>query len=165
MFGLLLAGPGGNVLAPSGRAGDAAPLSPQAVLDGKYVGQATLEFAIDKAGQLFEARSIKPGESDALYLAPKADGGHGSRVYVIISWGVATRLLQLGVDDPTEHFRGKMIRVSGSVRRLAGDDLPKSRSLYWSTGKYRSETVSSGTEPEYAIEVTSLDQLKLVRKP
>jgi hypothetical protein len=153
------------VALPAAAADDDKPLTPEAILAKKFEGQATAEFVVGKAGQLFEARSIQPDESEAIYLAPTVDGKTGSRVYVILSWQVATRLRKLGIDDPSGHFQGKLLRVSGAVKQLTGDNLPKSRLLFWARGQYKSETVTSGTEPEYFISVTSLDQLVLVRKP
>ena len=33
-----------------------------------------------------------------------------------------------GIDDPAAHFRGKLIRVSGTVKQLSGGNIPTLRS-------------------------------------
>jgi hypothetical protein len=141
------------------------PLSPEAILKKKFEGEATVEFTAAKSAQLFEGLSLKPGERASLYLAPKVAGKTGSRVYVIVNWTVATRLRQFGIDDPAGHFRDRLIRVSGTVKELAGGNIPGERSLYTTDGGFKSETITSGKEPEYYLVVESLDQIKLVRKP
>ena len=141
------------------------PLTPEAILKKHFEGEATVEFTAGKSAQLFEGLSLKRGESASLYLAPKVAGKTGSRVYVIVHWTVATRLRQLGIDDPAAHFRDKLIRVTGAVTQLAGMNVPGERTLYTTDGGYKSETITGGRDPEYYVVVKSLDQIKLVRKP
>ena len=47
---------------------------------------------------------------------------------------------RLGIENPAEHFRGKVVRISGSVERSEG---------------------KSGTE--YVMQVTNLDQFEEIR--
>jgi hypothetical protein len=54
-------------------------------------------------------------------------------------------MLQLGIEDPAEHFQGKILRVSGTVERLKRPSTPLVQ--------------------VYRILVTDLDQLQSVRKP
>lgn len=161
VFGLIACSVLALAPAPPIAPADGTPLTPAMVQDTMFEGKATLEFAVDKAGQLIEGRSIQPDESEALYLSPAVDERKASRVYVILSWKVATRLKHLGIDDPASHFRGKMLRVSGSVVRLSGGDV-RARRVLSASGS--SETVLGGTVPEYVLFVESLDQLKVVRK-
>ena len=113
------------------------PLTPETIVAKEFEGKATVEFTVGKAGVMLHGRIFMADESEPLHIAPKA-----GRVYVVVSWETATRLKRLGIENPAEHFRGKVVRVSGTVERLAG---------------------SSGAE--YRIQVTNLDQIEVIRKP
>lgn len=118
------------------------PLTPETIVGKKFAGKATVEFVVGEAGVMLTGRITLVGESEPLHLAPKGDGKKRSPVYVHVSWESATRLKRLGIDDPAGHFRGKVVRVSGTVERLEGE---------------------SGAE--YRIQVTNLDQFEDIRKP
>jgi hypothetical protein len=116
------------------------PLTPEAIMENKVEGKATVEFPVGVVGLMLTSRATLADESEPLHIAPKGKKAVG--VYVLVSWEAATRLKRLGIENPAEHFRGKVVRVSGTVERLTG---------------------SSG--PEYRIQVTSLDQFEVIRKP
>jgi hypothetical protein len=118
------------------------PLTPEAIMEKKVEGKATVEFPVGEVGVMFTSRATLADESLPLHIAPKTAGQKAVGVYVLVSWEAATRLKRLGIENPAEHFRGKVVRVSGTVERLTG---------------------SSG--PEYRIQVTSLDQFEVIRKP
>jgi len=127
---------------PDALAGEEMPLSPETIVEKKFEGKATVEFQVGEVGLMLTSRATSLDESLPLHIAPKAAGKKGVQVYVLVSWETATRLKRLGIEDPAEHFRGKLLRVSGTVERLSG---------------------SSGTA--YRIQVNSLDQLEAVRRP
>lgn len=118
------------------------PLTPALIVEKKFEGQATVEFPVGEVGLMLTSRATTIEESEPLHIAPKAEGKQTGQVYLLVSWEAATRLKRLGIENPGEHFRGKVVRVSGIVERLAG---------------------RSGQE--YRIQVTTLDQFEVIRKP
>jgi hypothetical protein len=118
------------------------PLTPATIVEKKFEGQATVEFLVGEVGLMLTSRATSTEESEPLLITPKAEGKKTGQVYLLVSWETATRLKQLGIENPAEHFRGKVVRVSGTVERLTG-----------STG------------PEYRIQVTNLNQFEVIRKP
>jgi hypothetical protein len=118
------------------------PLTPEAIAEKKFEGIATVEFTVGEVGLVLTSRDTSTEESEPLHIAPKAAGKKAGRVHVLVSWEAATRLKRLGIENPADHFRGKVVRVSGTVERLTG---------------------SPG--PEYRIQVTTLDQFEVIRKP
>ena len=127
---------------PVALAAEEKPLSPETIVAKKFEGKATVEFLVGEAGLMLTSRGTRPDESEPLLITPKTAGKKAGKVYVLVSWEAATRLKQLGIENPSEHFRGKVVRVSCTVERLEG---------------------SSG--PEYRIQVTTLDQFEVIRKP
>ena len=74
---------------------------------------------------------------------PKAtEGKVQGQVSVIVSRKTANRLKQLGIEDPNVYFRGKVLRVSGTVE------------VEWHRAG-----------PEYSLQVNSLDQIEAIRTP
>jgi hypothetical protein len=118
------------------------PLTPETIVEKKVEGRATVEFQVEDVGLILTSRATSAEESEPLHLAPKTADRKAGRVSVLVSWEVATRLKRLGIENPAKHFRGKIVRVSGIVERLTG---------------------SAG--PEYRIQVTTLDQFEIIRKP
>jgi hypothetical protein len=108
----------------------------------KIEGEATVELTVGEVKHLRTGRSTRADESEPLILVAKAAGAGGDSVHIDVTWEVATRLKRLGVEDPAEHFRDKVVRVRGTVERL---------------------TRRPG--PAYRIEVKNLDQFEIIRKP
>ena len=119
-------------------------LSAETILEKKVEGKATVEFLVGEVHTLNIDALFVPDVSHAQIIKAKVSK-EGHEFWVIVSREIATRLLRLGVVDPAEHFRGKLMRVSGTVERVAPPSLP-------------STTV-------YKLHVTSLDQLESIRKP
>lgn len=116
------------------------PLSPETILKEKFEGQATVELQVGDVTTLNIDSLFVPGVSHAQIVKAKVPGAKDEQAFLlIVSREVATRLLKLGIEDPAEHLRGKVLRLSGRVER-------------------RSET-------QYQMRVTSLDQLENIRKP
>ena len=116
------------------------PLSPEVILEKKFEGQATVELEVGEVHTLNIDSLFVPDVSHDQIIKAKIPGAKtGQEFLVIVKRDVATRLLKLGIEDPAEHFRGKLLRVSGRVVR-------------------RSET-------QFQLRVTSLDQLEHLRKP
>jgi hypothetical protein len=127
---------------PAAGAAEEKPLTPAAIAGKMFEGRATVEFPVGEVGLMLTSRVTSAEESEPLLIAPKADGKKTGPVYLLVSWETATRLKRLGIENPAEHLRGKVVRVSGTVERLAG---------------------RSG--PECRIQVTTLDQIEVIRKP
>ena len=127
---------------PAAGAADEKPLTPAAIAEKKFEGKATVEFPVGEVGLMLTSRATTTEESEPLLITPKADGKKTGPVYLLVSWEAATRLKRLGIENPAEHFRGKVVRVSGTVERLTGR-----------------------TGPEYRIQVTNLNQFEVIRKP
>jgi len=113
------------------------PLAPEAIVEKKFAGKATVEFQIGVVGLMQTNRLTRIDESLPLLITPKTTGKK-SPVFVHVSWETATQLKRLGL-DPVEFLRGKTIRIRGEVEALEG---------------------SSG--PKYRIQITSLEQLEIV---
>jgi hypothetical protein len=120
------------------------PLSPETIVEKDFTGKATVEFTVGEVTLRPTSWSIT---ADAHWravpmtiVAKAAD--MKIRVGVLLAGEVVERLRRLGIDNPTEHFQGKVLRVSGTVEH------------FW---------IRSGLE--YRIQVNSLDQLEEVRKP
>jgi len=124
-----------QVIAPRGTVA----LNPQMIVDKKMTGRATIEFTVG------EVRLITGWSETSLQIVPKAfaktELSHG-RVMVLVSGDVIHRLWQLGIENPEEHFRGKVLRVSGTIQRIEK---------------------RAGTE--YRLEVANLNQLEAIRLP
>jgi hypothetical protein len=122
-------------------AAEESPLSAEMIVEKKFEDKTTVQFSVGKVYLMPSSWTTAAIKSAPLRIVPKA-AGDNSQVSVIVSRETANRLKRLGIENPDEHFRGKVLRVSGTVERLSG---------------------SSG--PEYRIQVTSLDQLEAIRKP
>ena len=115
------------------------PLSPATIVAKKFEGKATVEFSVGQISLLPTSWTDEGWKAASLRIAPKGEKQY--EVSVIVSRQTLTRLKQLGIENPAEHFRGKVLRVSGHVERLPG---------------------SFGSE--YCIQVRSLDQLEAIRR-
>jgi len=121
------------------------PLSAETLLETKFTGKATVEFLVGEVATVNIDALFVAGVSHAQIvkaMLPRVKDGQ--EFCVVVSRETATRLLRLGIDDPAEHFRGKVLRVSGTVERVE-------------------RALPSGTL--YKIHATSLEQLESIRKP
>jgi hypothetical protein len=129
---------------PAALAADDKPLSAETIVEKQFKGKATVEFTVEDVNPM----PTNPWSRDsddgwkAVPLRLVAKVGKWDAVHVYVSGQTAARLRQLGIEEPGEHFLGKVVRVSGTVERLVK---------------------RAGTE--YRIEVNSLDQLQIIRKP
>jgi hypothetical protein len=123
-----------------------APLSPEAIVKKQFEGKATVELQVGEVHTLNIDALFVPDVSHDQIITAKIPGAKtGDEFVVIVKREVATRMLQLGIEDPAEQFRGKILRVSGTVERLKRPSTPP--------------------VPVYRILVTDLDQLESIRKP
>jgi hypothetical protein len=112
---------------PAAGAAEEKPLTPEAIVEKKFEGRATVEFQVEDVGLILTSRATSAEESEPLHLAPKTAGKKAGSVSVLVSWEVATRLKRLGIENPAKHFQGKVVRVSGVVERLTGSTGPEYR--------------------------------------
>lgn len=90
------------------------PLTP--VEARKKVGESiTVEMTVAVAKNRLEKR----GE---IYLDSEANFKDEKNFAVVITRAGAEKYKNVGIDDPAEHFRGKKIRVTGTVPRIEVDD-------------------------------------------
>jgi len=128
---------------PVARGCEESPLSPETIVEKKFEGKATVEFTVEEVYLMPRSWSVEDNKSAPLRIVPKSAGSKvQGQVSVIVSRETAYRLNKLGIEDPDQHFRGKMLRVSGTVE------------VEWHRAG-----------PEYRIQVNSLDQIKAIRKP
>ena len=130
--------------APAALAAEENPLSSESIVEKNFEGKATVEFSVGEAylrPTNWAAESDGRWEAVPLRLVPKADATK-ERVMVLVSGETTARLKRLGIEDPAGHFRGKVLRVSGTVERF-----------------------QTRAGPKYRIQVNSLDQLEAIRKP
>jgi hypothetical protein len=122
------------------------PLSPEAIVERQFEGKATVELQVGEVHTLnIDALFVPDVSHDQIITARIPEAKTGDEFVVIVKREVATRMLQLGIEDPAEHFQGKILRVSGTVERLKRPSTPLVQ--------------------VYRILVTDLDQLQSVRKP
>lgn len=122
------------------------PLSPETILAAKFEGKATVELRVGEVHTLNIDSLFVPDVSHAQIIKAKIPGAKvGQEVLVTVSREIATRLLKLGIEDPAEHFRGKILRVTGTVEQI--------------------KDLSTPSAMVYRIQVTNLDQLESIRKP
>ncbi|MDA0589863.1 MAG: hypothetical protein O2820_06370 [Planctomycetota bacterium] len=122
------------------------PLSPETILKDQFEGKATVELEVGEVHTLNIDSIFVPDVSHAQIIKAKIPGAKvGQEVLVTVSREVATRILKLGIEDPAEHFRGKILRVSGTVEPV--------------------KKLSTPSAMVYRIQVTNLDQLESIRKP
>jgi DNA/RNA endonuclease YhcR with UshA esterase domain len=87
-----------------------APLTP--VEARKKVGETvTVEMTIQAAKDRLE----KKGE---IYLDSEVDFQSEKNFAAVITRMGAAKLKEAGIDDPAEHFKGKMVRVTGLVKEV-----------------------------------------------
>jgi hypothetical protein len=128
---------------PVARGCEESPLSPETIVEKKFEGKATVEFTVGEVYLESKSWSVEDFKSAALRIVPKpTEGKVQGQVSVIVSRKTANRLKQLGIEDPNVYFRGKVLRVSGTVE------------VEWHRAG-----------PEYRIQVNSLDQIEAIRKP
>jgi len=123
------------------------PLIPETIVEKNITGKATVEFTVEEVYLLSESWAVSANDrwkAVPLNIVPKNFGKSGApnKMSVIVSGQVASRLKQLGIKNPAEHFRGKLLRVTGTVT---------------------SQEKRAGTF--YRLEVTSLDQLQVIAPP
>jgi hypothetical protein len=122
------------------------PITPETILKTKFEGKATVELQVGEVRTLNIDSVFVADVSHAQIIQAKIAGAKiGQEVVVTVSREIATRLLKLGIEDPAEHFRGKILRVSGTVEQIKRPSTP--------------------TAMAYRIQVTNLDQLESIRKP
>ena len=136
----------GSSLAEAADEKEEQPLSPETILEKKFEGKATVELQVGEVHTLNIDSVFVPDVSHAQIIKAKISGAKvGQEVLVTVSREVATRLLKLGITDPAEHFRGKILRVSGTVEQV--------------------KELSTPSAMVYRVQVTNLDQLESIRKP
>jgi hypothetical protein len=105
-----------------------------------------VELAVDEVHTLNLDSLFVPDVSHDQIIKAKIPGAKTDQEFlVIVKREVATRLLKLGIADPAEHFRGKILRVSGTVEQVKRPSTPPAL--------------------VYRILVTNLDQLQSIRQP
>ena len=125
---------------PIAAAEEESSIIPETIFEKKFVGEATVEFLVGEVTTLNIDSLYMPGVSHTQIITAKVPHAKdGQEFIVIVSRDVATRLLRLGIEDPAEHLRGKVLRVSGQVDRPSAN--------------------------QYKLRVTQLDQLEIIRKP
>jgi hypothetical protein len=144
---VLACGAWGLTGSPVSLAADESPLSPETIEAKDFQGKATIEFLVGHVALLPTSWTDEGWKSVSLLVAPEiwrevGDQRVLNRTHVVVSRETIARLKQLGIEDPAEHFSGKVLRVSGTVERVSGSSVP-----------------------EYRIQVNSLDQLEAIRKP
>jgi hypothetical protein len=142
---LLVCGTSAVARPPAALAADDKLLSAETIVEKQFKGKATVEFSVEEVHSMptnpWSRESDGEWKAVPLRLTAKA-AGKTDHVYVFVSGQTVARLRQLGIEEPEEHFHGKVVRVSGTVEPFVK---------------------RAGTE--YRIQVNSLDQLEVVRKP
>jgi hypothetical protein len=91
-------------------------LTPEQIFRDNVVGETRIEFrvgAVSLGGTPFDMEEARDRPR-----VPTADGKFSvSRLRVVVTEKVETRLKQLGVEDLRTHFYGKVVRVSGNLKQ------------------------------------------------
>ncbi len=91
------------------------PLTPIAARK-KVSDTIVVEMEVKAAKDRLEKRS-------EIYLDAEEDFKDEKNFAVVITRRGATSLKDAGIDDPAEHFRGKIIRARGTVKKV--DEVPR----------------------------------------
>ena len=92
---------------------DAAPLPPEEA--GKHVGEeATFEM-------LVKASKHRLAQRKEIYLDSTEDHTDPKNLAAVVTVDGAAKLKEAGVDDPATYYKGKTIRVSGTVTLKNGE--------------------------------------------
>jgi DNA/RNA endonuclease YhcR with UshA esterase domain len=103
---LLLFGLGGLVVLPAA-ADDVRPIGPAEAVN-RVDEQVTVEMLVKTAKNRLEKR----GE---IYLDSEDDFHDPRNLGVVVTRAGAEKFKEAGIDDPAAHFKGKVIRVTGTV--------------------------------------------------
>jgi DNA/RNA endonuclease YhcR with UshA esterase domain len=88
------------------------PVEARKKVDAKITVEMTVQAAKD--------RLEKRGE---IYLDAETDFHDEKNFAVVITKAGAAKLKEAGIDDPAEHFKGKKIRATGTVKEV--DKVPR----------------------------------------
>jgi hypothetical protein len=111
------------------------PLSPEVIVAKDFTGKAVVESVV---GQVID----RHGSSNGPLRLLLGNDSRREQVVVLLSEEITARMRQLGIGNPAEYLRGKVLRVSGTVERV------------WKR-----------IGPFYEIQVKSLDQIEAIRQP
>jgi hypothetical protein len=101
------------------------PLSAATILAEKLSGEMTVAFLVEEVHTLQIDSVFKPGTSGPQILKSKKDVAKDEdEFWVIVHREPATELVKMGIADPAKHFRGKVMRVSGTVERVTNGLAP-----------------------------------------
>lgn len=96
-----------------GDAKDPKPLSPEEA--GKHVGEeATFEMVV-------KASKDRLARRKEIYLDSTEDHTDPKNLAAVVTVDGATKFKETGIDDPAGYFKGKTIRVSGTVTLKNGE--------------------------------------------
>lgn len=104
-----------GLIALRATAADDKPLAPAEAIK-KVNEQVLVEMKVQAAKNRLEKR----GE---IYLDSEENFRDSKNLGVVVTRAGAAKFKEAGVDDPAEHFRGKTIRVTGTV--TVKDDVPR----------------------------------------
>ena len=94
-------------------------LAPNQIFRDKTEGQTRIEFTV-------KAVSLTGGPfymEEATNRQATVGSKEMSRLQVIVTEKVEARLHQLGIEDLRPHFYGKLVRVSGNLKRVVLDNV------------------------------------------
>jgi hypothetical protein len=108
--------PPGPEPAATGAAGEKkTPLTPEEIFHDGVTGQVCVEFTVKAVA--IQGSPFSMEEAVGRQPVANADGKSSvSRLVVIVSEKVETRLHQLGIEDLRTHFYGKTVRVAGNLK-------------------------------------------------
>jgi hypothetical protein len=114
-----------SAAADDGKPKEAKPETAATILEKKLSGEMTVEFLVEEVHTLKIDSLFKPGTSEPQILRSKKDAGQDEdEFWVIVHREPATELVKMGIADPAEHFRGKVVRISGTVERVTNRLAP-----------------------------------------
>ena len=97
----------------AGDAKDAVPLPPEDA--GKHVGEETTFEMVVKASK------DRLAQRKEIYLDSTEDHTDPKNLAAVVTADGAAKFKEAGVDDPAAYFKGKTIRVSGTVTLKSGE--------------------------------------------
>jgi hypothetical protein len=102
-----------TTLALAGAAKDASPRPPEEA--GKHVGEeGTFEMVV-------RASKDRLAQRQEIYLDSTEDHTDPKNLAAVVTVDGAAKLKEAGIDDPAAYFKGKTIRVSGTVTVKNGE--------------------------------------------
>jgi hypothetical protein len=131
------------------------PLTPEQVEKDRPDGEVSVTFAVEEVGLL--RGPIEKGDPPYMPISLGTKAGlkdRRSKLYIVLVGKALVHVHDLGISDPTAHFRGRSIEVKGKVQYASYPRVTKPNGAV---------EVQADNYPQYEIVIDSLDNFRVVK--